>query len=477
MLFTNEKENLDPQRAVTGKVEGGKADEWKASFEIFSGLDLRHRIGTLEGGIASHQEKDPGSNKSSSSSSSRLCIHSFPAGKGSIFIARYVMQERFCKNIEVKISGAETNQRKLQELYEDLKDGIKVALTHVSSEASEQDPTEKDKWAVLTPSRTKNNFSVTICPKKTWEIWSNVVEKKKLYLGMDLDRTIIDTYTIEGLQKLVKDDPSRNERDKSYALSHALALDNYRHHGQIPQFMQWIYGAHNIVREKDAIIVNRGKDSKLVFTRYMNGNPVLFWIRPGWNTLWKSIDSHYFPCFVTHSSAPHAYLAMKVLGLDVLTLGQGSGVKALTICRDGRKFLTKSFHMTGSQAEKCFIGIDDLCDGSDELLTNYDGVSIWSRSDLRKIIKPIAYHAYSEEPGQSDELPLHICSTLLMGIHQRFFTSLEKATQDSKVMDTLLSCTLPDLDDIVAYYGRNNTTSAQAVASFIYEMTTKLNRQ
>merc|ERR1712072_1354007 len=293
----------------------------------------------------------------------------------------------------------------------------------------------------------------------------------------DLDRTMIDTYTIEGLQKLAKDDPSLNEKEKCYAISHALALNHYKDHGQLPVYMHWVYGEQNIVSVQSAIVVNRGKESKLVFTRYANGNPVLFWIRPGWNTLWNSVHSHYFPCFVTHSSAPHASLALKVLGIDVLTVAQGSVVKSLTICREGRKFLTKAFHMTGSQAEKCFIGIDDLCDGSDELLSNYDGVSIWNRSDLRKIVKPVPYHAYSGEPGKSDELPLHVCSTLLLGIHQRFFASLDKASQECNAFDSLLSCNLPDLDDIVAYYGRNNTTSAQAVASFIFEMTSKLNRQ
>jgi hypothetical protein len=480
MLSTTQKENVDPQLAVkaeegVGEGRNAATAEWKASFEIYDSL-TRECIGTLEGGLASNQE-EIGSIK-------RLSIHAFQSGKGSVFVARYVMQERFCKSIQVKIPAAETNSpfsKKVQALYEDLKGGIKVALAHLSSSSA------KDKWAVLTPSRTKNNFSVTICPKKTWEIWSNVIEKRKLYLGMDLDRTMIDTYTIEGLQKLVKDDPSLNEKEKCYALSHALALENYRHHGQLPLCMQWVYGEQNIVSEESTIVVgeqntvseqstivvNRGKESKLIFTKYANGNPLLFWIRPGWTTLWNSVDLHYFPCFVTHSSAPHAFLALKVLGIDIPTVAQGSGVKPLTICREGRKFLTKAFHMTGSQAEKCFIGIDDLCDGSDELLSNYDGVSIWNRSDLRKILKPIPYHAYSGEPGKSDELPLHICSTLLLGIHQRFFASLDKASQECNTFDSLLSCTLPDLDDIVAYYGRNNTTYTQAVASFINEMASK----
>ena len=295
----------------------------------------------------------------------------------------------------------------------------------------------------------------------------NVLSGEKLYLAVDLDRTVIDSYTLEGLKKLLLVD-SLGERVKANVVSHYLALENYRLTGEIPWFMLAMYGKVNVKVEQDSIYIERERGSRLVFTKYPNGCPVIFWIRPGWDTFLELIPKRYFTCFITQSARMHATLALKILGVHAPTDGSSrDGVNVLTVAREDRKVITKAFCLTGASAEKCWVGLDDLCDGIDMSSDNLNGVAIWQPDDLKAILKPVPFHAFSEEAGKSDAISLEICSNILTGIHTRFVACLNSALQAGKTYDALLSCSLPRVEDLVAYYHRNNTTSEQRVSSFI----------
>ena len=47
------------------------------------------------------------------------------------------------------------------------------------------------------------------------------------------------------------------------------------------------------------------------------------------------------------------------------------------------------------------------------------------------------------------------------------FASLHRSMRESGTYGALMACPLATVEDIVSYYHRNNTTSQQAIASFI----------
>ena len=417
----------------------------------------------------------------------QLSTASYQDGAYALLATRYIREESTCEHFQVHASSKNSafQSSNVKKFYSELGNQMRVVLASEEMKGSDSDlslMSANDTLILITANGEECTFTFTVCLRKTFDIWMNVVSKYKLYLGIDLDRTVIDSYTLEGLEKLIQEQNS-SEREKSFVLAHALALEHFNRKGDIPPFMRMIYGSTNVKFESGAIYVDRGRGSKLIFTRYPrgtqkypNGTPVLFWIRPGWDVFLDSIKDRYFTCFITQSSSIHAALALKVLKLDVLQEEKESGVRMLTVCRKDKKLITKAFHLTGAGAEKCFVGLDDLCDGSDELHSNLDGVSIWNRGDLRVILKPVPYHAYSEQAGQSDATPLEMCSHLLSGIHERFFASLNKAVEGCKSHSSTLSCSLAKVEDIVSYYARNNTTSSQAMASFIETVIQKFNK-
>jgi len=495
------KENVSPPLAVLQPHAAAKSDggdrlppESALYFSVF---------GKLRGGGGKHAKGRPHfvfeceKQNQHLRSHNRVDILSFHDGPAAVLAARYVRQETFCEHFTVRNALETPASRKTVSNFDsELRGQLRVFLAAPvapdlggpekaadAGRPSRGGAREQDVLVLITAAQEALTFTLTFCPKKTFDTWMAVLTKNKLYLAIDLDRTVIDSYTLEGLEKVLREE-AFSEREKSYILAHALALEHYNRKGEIPPFMRMIYGAANVKQEFDAVYVERERGSQLIFTKYPKGlnrkypegGPVLFWVRPGFDTFLKNVRNRYFSTFITHSSNAHASLALKLLKIDVAESERLSGIPVMTVCRKGKKLLTKAFHLTGAGAEKCFVGLDDLCDGSDEQACNPDGVSTWISSDLRVVVKPVPYHAYRSEAGQSDAVPLEMCANLLACIHERFFAALRRAAEDCDgSFEKLLACPLPKIDDIVSYQARNNTTSSQRMASFIEMVIQKFN--
>ena len=408
-------------------------------------------------------------------------IASAPRGPLAVLASRYVLQEaRFCERFLARGSPLNTPAaaQTLRALTADLSAQAMVVLAHPFRASGAQDGggkrTDRRTVAILTARPGEDaGLCVAVCPAATWAAWTNALSATKLYLAVDLDRTVIDSYTLEMMRRLLmREDGEMSERAKSALVCHYLALENYRLTGEIPWFLVAIHGKENVTLEGDgAVCIDRGRGSRLVFTRYPNGSVVLFWVRPGWDRFVDRIQQRYFTCFITQSAPMHADLALKVLKVRRGGVGDGESsrddVKVLTVCREGRGVVTKAFCLTGAKAEGCWCGLDDLCDGADLSRGNLDGVVTWIGGDLPCVLKPIPFHAYSEEPGKSDAVSLDMCVNLLEGVHERFFAAVERLVGESKGYEDLATRPLARVADIMGYYHRNNTTSSQGVASFM----------
>ncbi|QDZ21475.1 hypothetical protein A3770_05p39930 [Chloropicon primus] len=475
-----QKENVDPNQGASCRfhVYDRKTESPQFVLESREGRPRRPKVGT----------------------DNHLEIAAGPQGPSAVLAARYACSETSFSD-RAKVGGGSTlNTRasgeRLEAFWRDLRDQMKVVLAHpfranLSSldrraEGGGGSPCggrikDKGTVAIIVASPCGGGqcggapMEIVLCPSATWAAWINALSAKKLYLAVDLDRTLIDSYTQESLLRLVRD-KGLGERVKAYALSHYFALENYRLAGEIPWFMLEMYGKENVRLEENAICIDRERGSRLVFTKYSSGCAVLFWIRPGWDHFVERIQDRYFTCFITQSSRMHAELSLRVLKVQVppeQEEGAMDGVKVLTVCRKDKRVVTKAFHLTGARAERCWLGLDDLCDGSDVSASNLDGVSIWQSSDLKSVLKPVPFHAYSDEAGKSDAISLQICTNILEGMHERFFASVERVLQASSTYDDLLTCPLPKLEDIMSYYHRNNTTSVQTISSFVENIVSK----
>lgn len=455
------KEKVDPRSvAKSSQQRAAAASRFPHYFYVYNANKNPHFI--LEGSV---DTETAGGGKIGEHNP--LEIVSFQSGALPVIAMRYIQREReFCQlRIGVRPSSLNTPgaRDKIRNLTKELRAEAKVVLAHPFRKSfaggqSEDRSVQKETLVIISATEEKagqessRDLSVTICPTATWSSWTNVVRVSKLYLAIDLDRTVVDSYTLDGLAKLVRTD-SLDEKSKALALSHYNALGIFKESGEVPWFILAFYRSKNVsIEENGSIRVVAGKaGSELVFTKYQDGNPVLFWIRPGFRAFMDRVKDRYFPCFITQSSPMHASLALEVLKIDAEAMSADlRGAKLLTVCRRDRRLETKAFRLTGAGASQCFVGLDDLCGGSDELQQNLDGVSIWERSDLRATIKPVPYYPYSDEAGRSDAIPLEICSNLLEGLHERFFASLHRSVRESGTYGALMACPLATVEDIVS---------------------------
>eukprot|EP00216_Chloropicon_sp_CCMP2111_P000116 CAMPEP_0198239922 /NCGR_PEP_ID=MMETSP1446-20131203/5188_1 /TAXON_ID=1461542 ORGANISM="Unidentified sp, Strain CCMP2111" /NCGR_SAMPLE_ID=MMETSP1446 /ASSEMBLY_ACC=CAM_ASM_001112 /LENGTH=548 /DNA_ID=CAMNT_0043922589 /DNA_START=248 /DNA_END=1894 /DNA_ORIENTATION=+ len=417
-----------------------------ASFEVFNKCEYLGRIGNIRPGKEAQMQ-------------GQLHTSSFDQGPIPVLAARFMAEEKGATPVFVSAKNDENMLR----FYEKLRSGLQVALADFTRDRNGNQLNH----AVVVPFPVKGKFMIVLSTKRVWTTWLTVLKRRKLYIGVDLDRTVVDCYTLEKLEAVIRS-AELSEREKALAILHLSALNHYRNTNMMPQYLRALYRDIGVPDEKGAISICRENGGRVVLTRYANGDPILVLVRPGWEALLSVFKADYYTCFITQGSSIHASTVLEALGAHALEETDESGIGLKVICRDAdnKKTYKKSFSLAGAGATKCFVGLDDLLDGSDESRSNAEGVSIWERDDLKVVLKPVPYHAYSEEAGQSDQVPLEMCSILLKSIHHRFFSAVDQVLDSPNVCD-VFSQELPRLDSILAYYGRNNITSAQAVASFV----------
>lgn len=454
------KEKVDPRSvAKSSQQRAAAASRFPHYFYVYNANKNPHFI--LEGSV---DTETAGGGKIGEHNP--LEIVSFQSGALPVIAMRYIQREReFCQlRIGVRPSSLNTPgaRDKIRNLTKELRAEAKVVLAHPFRKSfaggqSEDRSVQKETLVIISATEEKagqessRDLSVTVCPTATWSSFTNVVRVSKLYLAIDLDRTVVDSYTLDGLAKLVRTDsgrevqgprplPLQRPRDlqgkRGGPLVHLGLLQEQErvHRGERKHSRRGWQG-----RERARLHKVPGRESR----------PLLDSSRV--QAFMDRVKDRYFPCFITQSSPMHASLALEVLKIDAEAMSADlRGAKLLTVCRRDRRLETKAFRLTGAGASQCFVGLDDLCGGSDELQQNLDGVSIWERSDLRATIKPVPYYAYSDEAGRSDAIPLEICSNLLEGLHERFFASLHRSVRESGTYGALMACPLATVEDIVS---------------------------
>ena len=433
---------------------------WRArsgSVQVFNGGDYLGSIG------AARLEEEELHARVESAACPRIYITAFEDGPLAFLIARYAQNETWSRTTVVECSDSV----RLLGLHALMGDNVQVARGTLVHFGSFHGPDH----ALLVPLAERGRFKLIICAERTWKTWAACLRHRKLCLGMDLDRTVVDTYTVELLEHLLRSG-TLSESERPLVLLDLMALRHFGSCGEVPRFVTILYPNASFTCEGNGgpAAITHQDGGRIVFTKGPDGKAFLMWVRPGWAALRSVVEERYFTSFVTQASQPHAERAIEALGAEHLAFEDTSGVPRMTICRDGvNKIHRKSFGAIGAMATKCWLGLDDLLDGSDECHSNADGVSIWEREDLKAILKPVPYHAYSREAGRSDAIPAEICANLLCCIHQRFFAAVDnvlKASEGSFAKVT--EAELPELGSIMSYYGRNNTTSSQAMASFVH---------